>query len=105
MKRFLAFLTVLVLLPVSLSAAEKENAAITGPVAQTADERMKSFLYIVKAGEYQLQVIASGRDDSMGWVLTGDTWVYLGENDPLPEGTLFTFEEGNVYELSADGIL
>jgi len=38
MKRFLAFLTVLVLLPVSLSLAEAETEVITGPVAKTVDE-------------------------------------------------------------------
>ena len=37
-RRLLAFLTVLVLLPVSLSLAEKETEAITGPVAKTLDE-------------------------------------------------------------------
>ena len=37
-RRLLAFLTVLVLLPVSLSLAEKETEAITGPVAKTLEE-------------------------------------------------------------------
>ena len=37
-KRFLAFLAALDLLPVSLSPAEKATEAITGPVAKTMDE-------------------------------------------------------------------
>ena len=37
-KRFLAFLTALVLLPVSLSLAEEETETVTGPVAKTMDE-------------------------------------------------------------------
>ena len=37
-KRLLSFLMVLVLLPVSLSLAEEESEAISGPVAKTVDE-------------------------------------------------------------------
>lgn len=38
MKRLLAFLTALVLLPVSFSLAEEDTEAIRGPVAKTIDE-------------------------------------------------------------------
>ncbi len=37
-RRLIACRTALVLLPVSLSLAEKETEAITGPVAKTMDE-------------------------------------------------------------------
>ena len=37
-KRLLAFLTALMLLPVSFSAAEEEEETFTGPVAKTVEE-------------------------------------------------------------------
>ena len=43
MKRLLAFLTALMLLPVSFSAAEEETETFTGPVAKTIEE-MNSML-------------------------------------------------------------
>ena len=43
LKRLLAFLTALMLLPVSFSAAEEETETFTGPVAKTIEE-MNSML-------------------------------------------------------------
>ena len=69
------------------------------------DARMKDFICVMKAGDYQLMIIVPGEnpDDSASWVLTGDGWLYI-EEDTYSEDTLFTFEEDSVYELPSDGL-
>lgn len=70
------------------------------------DERLKRILYIMPAGEYQLllQVFEENGDISSSWIMTTNGWSYLGEDSGLPEETLFTLEEGGVYELKAGGL-
>ncbi|MDR9826522.1 hypothetical protein RCJ22_12965, partial [Vibrio sp. FNV 38] len=62
--------------------------------------------YIMPAGEYQLllQVFEENGDISSSWIMTTNGWSYLGEDSGLPEETLFTLEEGGVYELKAGGL-
>ena len=77
------------------------------PVCTTwPDERLQSILYIMQAGDYQILLEVSGekKEDSSVWVMTGDGWVYLGQDDCLPENALLTFEEDSVYELTTDGL-
>ena len=88
---------------ISLSFFDKD----WGPGNTTwPDERLKSILYILPAGEYQMMLGVSDEDGeySTDWVMTRDGWVWLGPDVALPENTVFTFEEGGVYELTTDGL-
>ena len=70
------------------------------------DERLKSILCILKAGNYQmmLEVYDENEENFPAWLLTEDGWVYFGKDSPLPYGTLLAFEEGQEYELTRDGL-
>lgn len=70
------------------------------------DARLKRFLYILPAGGYQIALAVPGEDGegSVMWLMTGDQWVCMDGSSPIPDDTLFTYEEGCVYELPTDGL-
>ena len=70
------------------------------------DKRLGGILYNMPAGDYQLGLDVPGAEgeEATGWVLSGDGWVCIFPEGVLPENTLFTFEEGTVYELTTDGL-
>jgi Zn-dependent metalloprotease len=65
------------------------------------DARMKSFMYVIPAGDYivKLGVPGDEGEDTFSWLLTEDGWVSLDGESPLPDDPLLTFEEGYVYDL------
>lgn len=77
------------------------------PVCTTwSDARAMSFLSVLQAGDYQmmLEVKSEKEEDRLVWMLARNGWVSFDEDSYLPEDTLFTFEEGQVYELTTDGL-
>ena len=70
------------------------------------DVRLKGFLYFLPAGDYQIMLEAPGEEGSgaVRWVMSGDGWVRIGEDIPLPDNTLFTYQEDCIYELPTDGL-
>ena len=118
-KRFLAFLAALDLLPVSLSPAEKATEAITGPVAKTMDElnamldSSESVTTMIDEPFYENVRDEDTALDAMGKrrIPPPGCWPgmpgFISMRDtafPDPEDTLFAFEEGCVYELTTDGL-
>ena len=45
-----------------------------------------------------------GENDSISWLLDGNTWIAWGTDDPLPEDPFNIYEAGSVYELPTDGL-
>jgi hypothetical protein len=70
------------------------------------DARAMGILYVVPAGDYQLQLTAPGENkgDTAAWVLSGDNWIYIDQNTDFPEDTLFTFDGDCIYELTTNGL-
>ena len=70
------------------------------------DARMNSILYIMPAGNYQvlLTVFDETNENPTTWMLFADGWLCLREGVAIPEDTLFAFDEGEIYELSTDGL-
>lgn len=70
------------------------------------DARAMSILYVVPAGDYQLQLTVpdQNKGNTAAWVLSGDSWIDIDQNTDFPEDTLFTFEDGSIYELTTDGL-
>lgn len=70
------------------------------------DARMNSILYIMPAGNYQvlLTMFDETGKNPTSWVMSDDGWTCLAENAAIPENTLFAFDEGEIYELSTDGL-
>ena len=70
------------------------------------DVRLKGFLYFLPAGDYQIMLEAPGEEGTgaVRWVMSGDGWVRIGEDIPLPDNTLFTYQEDCIYELPTDGL-
>ena len=70
------------------------------------DERLKIFLCMVPAGDYEIFMSLSGEsgENSFTWVIAGDSWVLLDKDSGYPENTLFSLEDGGVYELTTDGL-
>ena len=71
------------------------------------DTRLKRFLYILQAGDYQVMLSAPGEvgTESASWILAGDHWVCNNDDTPVPDNTLFSYEADRVYELSTGGLV
>ena len=71
------------------------------------DARLKGFLYIQPAGDYQIVLTVPGEDGAapFTWIMAGDSWVCLDGEMPMPDDILFTYQEGCVYELPSAGII
>lgn len=70
------------------------------------DARTDSFLCIAPAGEYKIymDIPEEGKEDTVLWVMTGNRWARYGDDSVSPDNLLYTYEEGGVYELTADGL-
>ena len=70
------------------------------------DARMKSILFIMPAGNYQvlMTMFDETGENPASWIMSGDGWVCLADGGSVPESTLFTFDEGVIYELNTDGL-
>ena len=71
------------------------------------DARLKSFLYIMPAGDYivMLEVPAHDGEEAINWLLTGDGWTIPDQDTGITDDALYTFEEGYAYELPEEGLL
>ena len=67
------------------------------------DTRLKRFLYILQAGDYQIVLTVPGEEGeaSVSWIMAGDRWICMNGENPIPDDILFTYMEDCVYELPA----
>lgn len=71
------------------------------------DARLKSFLYIMPAGDYIviLEVPVHDDEEAVNWLLTGDSWTFPDQDTGITDDTLYTYVEGYAYELQEEGLL
>ena len=67
------------------------------------DTRLKGFLYIMEAGDYEITLSVPGEGDaeSASWIMSGESWVCLDGQTPVPDEILYTYQADCVYELPA----
>ena len=67
------------------------------------DVRLHGFLCAVQAGDYQVTLAVPGEagEEAAARIMAGDCWICMDGNTPLPDETVFTYQEGCAYELPA----
>ena len=70
------------------------------------DARLKSFLYMVEAGDYVVMLQVPGDEEtSYNWVLAGDHWILMDGETPIPDEIMYTYEADYAYELPTEGLM